>query len=564
MSSQAPLPSNEIARLNALCQYHILDTPPEKIFDDFTFLAAQICRTPIALISLVDGDRQWFKSKVGVTVNETSRDVAFCAYAILQQKPLVVRNALSDSRFATNPLVTSDPNIRFYAGAPLITPEGLAIGTLCVIDIVPRDLTPEQTEGLRVLSGQVITQLELRRNAITMSQSIMQRQQAAEQLRRQQDFVEVFYRQGEEKARKGDYQGAIADFNQFLRLNPNGFKAYYHRGLARQKLGDYKGAMRDFDIYLQYNPNNVEARNNRGLLRFELGDYKGAMADYSNAMHIDPEYTISGNIGLIQPGFDSQEAILNQTQSLEFNPNDVDADINISQTHAQSDLEDYTITIEDTTQFLPHHPNNTGIYANPSHTRYEFEDSSQPLRLSSDNAKARMRRGYTRNEMEDYSSAIEDYTQSLKMNPYDADAYINRGYARFMLKDYTGAIEDYTQSLRMNPKDADAYMSRGNARCEVEDYTGAIEDYTQSIALNSNNAEAYINRANARTKVKDYSGAIEDYSQFLEFNPNDAKAYISRGNARSKLKDYTGAIEDYKRVWSKAIEQLPKLSGEDR
>jgi tetratricopeptide (TPR) repeat protein len=97
----------------------------------------------------------------------------------------------------------------------------------------------------------------------------------------------------------------------------------------------------------------------------------------------------------------------------------------------------------------------------------------------------------------------------------------------------------------------------------LEDYTNAIEDYTWSIELNPNYGEAYVNRANARSKLKDYRGAIEDYTQFLRIHPNDAKAYISRGNARSKLKDYSGAIEDYKRVWSKAIEQLPKLSSED-
>ncbi|NJR75268.1 MAG: tetratricopeptide repeat protein [Scytonema sp. CRU_2_7] len=309
MNSQPPLPNNELDRLNALRQYQILDTPPEKVFDDFTFLAAQICRTPIAIISLVDGNRQWFKSKVGLTAPETSRDLAFCAYTILHSKPLIVRNALSDSRFATNPLVLSDPNIRFYAGAPLMTPEGFGIGSLCVIDVVPRDLSLEQVEALRVLSSQVMAQLELRSNAMTISRSIMQRQQAAAQRRRQYDFIEVFYRRGEEKTRQGDYKGAIVDFNEFLRLNPNGFKAYYDRGLARQKLGDYKGAMIDFDMYLRFNPNDVEARNNRGLLRFELGDYKGAIADYSHAMHINPDHSMPGEMGLIYSELDKKKSL---------------------------------------------------------------------------------------------------------------------------------------------------------------------------------------------------------------------------------------------------------------
>jgi hypothetical protein len=161
----APIPQNEKKRLKVLWQYEVLDTVPEEVFDDLTELAARICEAPMALISLVDEKRQWFKSKFGTDVTETSRDISFCTYAITQPELFIVPDATLDARFADNPLVTSEPKIRFYAGAPLITPDGYALGTLCVIDKVPRDLRPEQKQALRILAHHVVSQLELRRRS---------------------------------------------------------------------------------------------------------------------------------------------------------------------------------------------------------------------------------------------------------------------------------------------------------------------------------------------------------------------------------------------------------------
>ncbi len=162
---QPPLPLNEQERLKKLQQYQILDTDAEQAFDDLTALAAYVCGTPIALISLVDTDRQWFKSRVGLEATETARELAFCAHALSQSdKVMIVPNALEDERFATNLLVTSPPNIRFYAGAPLVTPDGFTLGTLCAIDLVPRVLSPKKIAALQALSRQVISQMELRIN----------------------------------------------------------------------------------------------------------------------------------------------------------------------------------------------------------------------------------------------------------------------------------------------------------------------------------------------------------------------------------------------------------------
>jgi two-component system cell cycle sensor histidine kinase/response regulator CckA len=166
-----PQPSDEPRRLEALQQYDLLDTLPEQSLDDLTALAAHICGVPISLISLVDEHRQWFKSKVGLAASETPRDISFCGHAILQKDLFIVPDAAQDKRFADNPLVTGDPKVRFYAAAPLVTGSGHAIGTLCIIDRVPHELNPQQQEALRILSRQVMAQLELRRQSRELVES---------------------------------------------------------------------------------------------------------------------------------------------------------------------------------------------------------------------------------------------------------------------------------------------------------------------------------------------------------------------------------------------------------
>jgi len=188
----APKPKGEEARLAALREYHIVDTEAEQPFDDLPQLAASLCRAPIALLSLIESDRQWFKSRVGIQATECPRDVSFCSYAILQSDLLMVRDTLADPRFANNPLVLSEPKIRFYAGVPLFSADGQhALGTLCVLDVVPRELAGDQIAALRALARQAEALLEHARTRGELKKT------QAERLRAEHDLQMAYEREPE-------------------------------------------------------------------------------------------------------------------------------------------------------------------------------------------------------------------------------------------------------------------------------------------------------------------------------------------------------------------------------
>ncbi|MGB3200922.1 MAG: response regulator [Nodosilinea sp.] len=203
----APLPPNEHQRLAALLGYDILDTEAEAAFDDLAKLAAHICGTPIALVSLLDQNRQWFKSNIGLDVPETRRSDAFCSHAILEPGVFQLPDALADQRFVDNPLVTGDAHIRSYYGVPLVTGEGHALGTLCVLDRMPRHLTEEQLEALAAIGRQVMSQLELRRSLQRLAQTMADQAQA-----------ELEYRDLFENAVEGLYRTTLD--GRYLRANP--------------------------------------------------------------------------------------------------------------------------------------------------------------------------------------------------------------------------------------------------------------------------------------------------------------------------------------------------------
>ncbi|HJV82827.1 sensor domain-containing phosphodiesterase [Noviherbaspirillum sp.] len=268
--------ASERMRLEALNQYRILDTAPEQQFDDITTLAANICDTPMAVITLIDQNRQWFKAKIGISVDETPREISFCNYAIKQRDLFIVNDAQKDARFIDNPLVTGSPFIRFYAGAPLITHDGFAVGTLGVLDNVPRVLTHEQLQALRILGREVVAQLELRKSLDTLERTVRERDRTQQQLRLSHKHLEnrvaertaalnianaTLRAQFDERGKEAAHSQAIIDSlpgifyvfdeeGKFLRWNRNFERVtgYSHDEVARASLRDFFGSDADKDL----------------------------------------------------------------------------------------------------------------------------------------------------------------------------------------------------------------------------------------------------------------------------------------------------------------------------
>jgi serine/threonine-protein kinase len=341
-----------------------------------------------------------------------------------------------------------------------------------------------------------------------------------------------FFNHGLENFNRGDYRGALADFNLALRLNPDLADAYLYRGIIRSEKADYLGAIQDYSQVLRINPNHAEAYSNRGLIRTLLGDRWGAMQDYNQALQFDSTYI---------------QAYLNRSLM-------------------RVELQDYQGAIADCNEIL----NMNSYSGKGSGVASETSDS-----FTSDwQALAYLNRGLAHFELEDYQTAMNDYNQALQINPNRADIYFNRGLSRIALGEYQEAISDFNQALKLNPEDAQIYLNRGYIRMQLGDHWGSIEDFDQALRLEPSAAKVFFNqmtdtlndelsaiedknqqlaqgliiRGNLRYELGDYQAALEAFTQALSLDPNNIEAYNRRSTVRSALGDYQGAIDDLKQV----------------
>ncbi|WP_017720646.1 serine/threonine-protein kinase [Kamptonema formosum] len=323
---------------------------------------------------------------------------------------------------------------------------------------------------------------------------------------------------GVEKATRGDRTGAIEDYNQAIRFNPNDAEAYYKRGNVNYDAGKLKEAKEDYSQALRLNPNFANAYYNRGLANYDLKEYQAAVDDY--------------------------------TEALRINPNDGEAYYKRGLAHLE--LREYPAAIEDCTRAIQQNPNDAKSYisrglarAASGDQRGGLADFTQAIRIDYNNGEAFYNRGKVRFSMADYQGAVEDYSEAIRINPQYAGAYSSRCESQLNLSEFERAVEDCSSALKLNPNDAVAAENRCVAYFNLGNYQNAIEDCTQAIALNPNNSQAYSDRGLARSAGGDKSGAIEDYTRAIRINPSDAVAYSKRAEAHLDLGDSSSAIEDY-------------------
>jgi tetratricopeptide (TPR) repeat protein/V8-like Glu-specific endopeptidase len=364
-----------------------------------------------------------------------------------------------------------------------------------------------------------------------------------------------FYIQGGDKYKKGDFKGAIADYTQAIKLNPNYVNAYNDRGIARSRIGDAKGEIDDYNQAIRINPNYANAYYNRGIARSEMGDKQGAIADYTQAIKIDPKYVNAyynrgntrSNLG------DKLGAIADYNEAVKIDPKYVNAYYNRGNAHSalgkkQEAINDYTLAVNVDPKYVNAYYNRGIIYSQLGNLQASIADYTQAVNIDPKYVNAYYNRAIDRSASGDKQGAIADYTQAIKIDPKYVNAYYNRGNIYSDLGNKQEAIADYNQAIRIDPKYINAYYNRANARSALKEYREAINDYNQALKLDPKYINAYNNRGLARSNLGDKKGAIADFNQALKIDANYANAYYNRGLDRSALGDKQGAIGDLQKA----------------
>ncbi len=297
--------------------------------------------------------------------------------------------------------------------------------------------------------------------------------------------AETYLIRADEKIGMKDYEGAIADYTQAIRLKPDYAYAYVRRGNAKANLGQHSAAIADYDTAIRFQPDDAVVYVSRGYAKASLGQYFAAISDYDTVIRLQPD----------------------------------DAYAYASRGNVKADLGQHSAAIT---------------------------DYDTAIRIQPDDAYVYVRRGYAKWQLGQHFAAIADYDTAIRLKPDDAYAYASRGIAKADLGQHSAAIADYDTAIRIQPNDAYAYVRRGIAKEQVGQYFAAIADYDTAIRLKPNDAGVYVSRGNVRTNLRQYSAAIADYDTAIRLQPNDAYAYYFRGNAKMRLKRFWEAKQDYR------------------
>ncbi|MEH1999529.1 MAG: tetratricopeptide repeat protein [Nostoc sp.] len=335
------------------------------------------------------------------------------------------------------------------------------------------------------------------------------------------DAQQKLYQEGVNKYQAGNYEGAVEDFNQVIKLDPQNALAYNSRGDAYYRLGDYEQAQADSSQAILLNPQDANAYFDRGFAFSELGKYKEAIADYTQAIKLNSKnaYAYYGR-GLALAQLKNNKAAMGDfSKAIALKPQSTEAYLQ------------------------------RGILRRRLRQRLEaIQDFDTVIKINPSDARAYYQRGLTQSINKQKYVALKDYTDAININPKYIEAYLNRGDVYSDLGNQVEATEDYNTILKIDPKFIAAYIHRGIHRFSFGDYKGAIEDYTEALKLDTNNVVAYNNRGNAYLELGNKKAANQDYSRAIAINANNALAYYNRGVIRTKQKNKQGAIADFQKA----------------